>query len=63
MRNLGQIHIRLVLEGDLAEQFESLKNKKALRNNTELIRQLIREEYNRKKINDNFLTQEVPLVE
>ena len=64
MRNLGNIHIRLALEGTLADQFEKLKEKRALRNNTELIRQLIREAYLRMPIeNIESVLQEVAPIE
>jgi len=38
---LGKVSIRLDLTDDLAEKFLSLKKKRGLKNNSEVIRQLI----------------------
>ena len=40
---LGKISIRLDLADNVAEQFLSLKMKRGLKNNSELVRQLITE--------------------
>jgi hypothetical protein len=37
--------IRVVLEGDLARKFNLIKSRKGVKNNTELIRLLIAEEF------------------
>jgi metal-responsive CopG/Arc/MetJ family transcriptional regulator len=42
-----KISIRVDLEGDLAKEFEYLKRVKGIKNNSELIRLLIAEEYRR----------------
>jgi hypothetical protein len=43
----GKIFIRLDLEGKIAENFEKLKEKWGIKNNTELCRLLIVREYER----------------
>ena len=40
---MGKVSIRLDLLDDAAEQFLSLKTKRGLKNNSELVRQLIAE--------------------
>jgi len=40
---LGKVSIRLDLTDDLAEKFLSLKKKRGLKNNSEVVRQLIAE--------------------
>ncbi|MEM2911602.1 MAG: hypothetical protein QW146_03770 [Candidatus Bathyarchaeia archaeon] len=42
-----KISIRIDLEGDLAKYFLYLKQRKGIKNNSELIRLLIAEEYQR----------------
>ena len=43
----SKIFIRLDLEGEIKTCFEALKKKKGVRNNTELVRLLIIQEYDR----------------
>jgi len=45
--NNNRIAIRVVLEGDLARKFNLIKSRKGIKNNTELIRLLIAEEFAR----------------
>ena len=39
------LSIRCEVEGELATQFETVKRSRGLKNNTEVVRSLIREEY------------------
>jgi len=41
----NKVVIRVVLEGDLAKKFSLIKSRKGIKNNTELIRLLIAEEF------------------
>ncbi len=43
----NRIVIRVVLEGDLAKKFNLIKTRKGIKNNTELIRLLVAEEFAR----------------
>lgn len=43
----NKIVIRVILEGDLAKKFNLIKSRKGIKNNTELIRLLIAEEFAR----------------
>jgi metal-responsive CopG/Arc/MetJ family transcriptional regulator len=43
----NKIAIRVTLEGDLARKFDLIKSRKGVKNNTELIRLLIAEEFAR----------------
>jgi metal-responsive CopG/Arc/MetJ family transcriptional regulator len=46
---MEKVNIRVELDGDLADQFLSLKQNRGLKNNTEVIRQLILEAIKRDK--------------
>ncbi len=43
----NKVAIKVVLEGDLAKKFNLIKSRKGIKNNTELIRLLIAEEFAR----------------
>ena len=43
MTNEEEIHIRLDLEGELAEKFKAIKRDKGIENNTDVLRNLITE--------------------
>ncbi|MCP8310483.1 MAG: hypothetical protein L6M37_06455 [Candidatus Methylarchaceae archaeon HK02M1] len=43
----NKIVIRVVLEEDLAKKFNLIKSRKGIKNNTELIRLLVAEEFDR----------------
>lgn len=43
----NKIAIRISLEGDIARKFSIIKTRKGIKNNTELIRLLIAEEFSR----------------
>ncbi|MGQ9719040.1 MAG: hypothetical protein ACUVWK_04280 [Nitrososphaerales archaeon] len=43
----NKIVIRVALEGDIARKFDLIKSRKGVKNNTELIRLLIAEEFAR----------------
>jgi len=43
----NKVVIRVILEGDLARKFNLIKSRKGIKNNTELIRLLIAEEFAR----------------
>ncbi len=43
----NKIIIRVVLEGDLAKKFNLIKSRKGIKNNTEIIRLLVAEEFDR----------------
>jgi|YelNatPaOPRAMG01_1025707.scaffolds.fasta_scaffold34442_2 hypothetical protein len=43
----NKIVIRVVLEGDIARKFQMIKARKGVKNNTELIRLLIADEFAR----------------
>lgn len=45
--NIKVITIRVALEGDIARKFDIIKSRKGIKNNTELIRLLIAEEFAR----------------
>ena len=45
--NSNKIAIRITLEGDIARKFNMIKARKGVKNNTELIRLLIAEEFAR----------------
>jgi len=44
---VGKVFIRIDLEGDMAENFLLLKKRKGIKNNSELVRMLIVQEYDR----------------
>jgi metal-responsive CopG/Arc/MetJ family transcriptional regulator len=44
-----KVTIRIDLEGQMAERFTLLKQKRGLKNNSELVRSLITEEYQRQE--------------
>lgn len=43
----NDVSIRVTLEGDIARKFNIIKTRKGIKNNTELIRLLIAEEFTR----------------
>ena len=43
----NDVSIRVTLEGDIARKFDIIKTRKGIKNNTELIRLLIAEEFAR----------------
>jgi hypothetical protein len=43
----NNVSIRITLEGDIARKFNIIKTRKGIKNNTELIRLLIAEEFAR----------------
>ena len=45
MRNKAHFHIRVSLEGENAKRFEAVKNNLGLKQNTEVVRSLIRDAY------------------
>jgi len=45
--NDNKVAIRVTLEGDIARKFNIIKTRKGIKNNTELIRLLIAEEFAR----------------
>lgn len=47
MRDESRVHIRVELEKPISDQFNSVKKGLCLKNNTEVIRTLIRDAYNR----------------
>lgn len=59
-----RVSIRLDLEGENAEAFLLVKSRLGLKNNTEVIRQLIHEAANREKLREatRLEVKEVPVV-
>jgi hypothetical protein len=43
----NNVSVRITLEGDIAKKFNIIKTRKGIKNNTELIRLLIAEEFTR----------------
>jgi hypothetical protein len=43
----NNVSVRITLEGDIAKKFDIIKTRKGIKNNTELIRLLIAEEFTR----------------
>jgi hypothetical protein len=61
MRSGAIIHVRLELEGEYAERFRAIKNDLGLKQNTEVIRSLIKNAYSRIQPTAEQLELEVPV--